>query len=255
MARKLNFDEKMLDAFAQDSTCPREGRLDGAGFRLGIVIPAYRENVERHYADLLRAGFDQLRGRATMGNGLRQFGLLCEFAEPVELEMHDSEMVLDTAVRALVARFGPVVLANAYLDEACRERSHRNIFPHLRFHSDRGPDHPNQYSLFTRDPFDPEQAPPRQTSTLFAANAVAYLQALKEQGREARPEGMSHGSYDIFGRQRMDEVIGSIVLEQAWSRPHGTGEICVIDNRTVLHASYHRDRNQRGYRIGARYLI
>ena len=46
----------------------------------------------------------------------------------------------------------------------------------------------------------------------------------------------------------------NIVLEQAWDAPRGTGEIVVIDNRTVQHAAYYRTPAGPGYPIGARYL-
>jgi hypothetical protein len=42
------------------------------------------------------------------------------------------------------------------------------------------------------------------------------------------------------------------VLEQPWSAPSGTGEMCVIDNRAVMHASFHRET--RGYKIAVQYL-
>jgi hypothetical protein len=248
MATNLRLDRRLLDGLAGDPAAAVEGSLAGTKFRLSIALAAYRDGVATHYAGLCRPAAN---GPETIP--FSQFGLICEFEHAIEIEMHDRDKVLDDHVRALVERFGPVIVTNAYLDAESRKEGHRNIFPHLRFHSDRGPGHPNQYSLFTRDPFDAEQARPRESSTLFIANAVALLQTLKEHG----PEQAGNGSYDIFGRQRMDEVIGSVVLEQPWNRPHGTGEICVIDNRTVLRASYHRDRNRnrRGYPIGARYLL
>jgi len=47
--------------------------------------------------------------------------------------------------------------------------------------------------------------------------------------------------------------MGTIFLEQRWDAPDGCGDICMIDNRSVLHSSYKR-ASDHGYRIGARYL-
>ena len=110
---------------------------------------------------------------------------------------------------------------------------------------------PNQYSCFTRDPANPEQRPPRASSTLFVAKIVAWL----EEAR--RTDGASTGfksSYDLFQDSLTSVLFGELILEQPWAAPDGTGEICIIDNRTVLHATYHKDGTNPGYPIGARYL-
>jgi len=61
-------------------------------------------------------------------------------------------------------------------------------------------------------------------------------------------------SYHQFGGTDMACLPGNTVRDQPWNEPDGTGEIAVIDNRTVQHASYHKDGRTDGYRIGARYL-
>ncbi len=61
-------------------------------------------------------------------------------------------------------------------------------------------------------------------------------------------------SYNLYPDAARD-LFGDVILEQPWDAPEGTGEIAVIDNRTVLHASYHKDGRTKGYAIGARYLI
>ena len=61
-------------------------------------------------------------------------------------------------------------------------------------------------------------------------------------------------SIDLFADDAAAQL-GDVVLEQPWSEPHGTGEIAVIDNATVLHATYHKTDPIKGYPIGARYLI
>ncbi|MBT3559050.1 MAG: hypothetical protein HN644_04765 [Rhodospirillales bacterium] len=57
----------------------------------------------------------------------------------------------------------------------------------------------------------------------------------------------------LFGREEADSVIGAYVIEHIWDAPPGTGEICMFDNRTVLHASFHRKMNP-GYKIAVQYL-
>ncbi|MCH7831773.1 MAG: hypothetical protein IIC55_02770 [Proteobacteria bacterium] len=71
-------------------------------------------------------------------------------------------------------------------------------------------------------------------------------------------EGQDPGSgaktlYAIFKDEDLEPLIGDILLEQPWTAPEGTGEICVFDNRTLQHASYYLAR--RGYSIGVRYLF
>ncbi len=124
----------------------------------------------------------------------------------------------------------------------------------IGFHIDRSPNQPTPYSMFTRDPFDSEQAEPRTALTLFVANIVAYLQLLKEKQCDSGTEKGVRTLYNIYSQTHMLDVLNQIVLEQAWSAPHGTGEICILDNRTVQHASYYRDAARQGYRIGVRYV-
>ena len=65
----------------------------------------------------------------------------------------------------------------------------------------------------------------------------------------------AHPTRDLFEGADIAAIFGNLVLDQPWTEPEGTGEIAVIDNRTVLHAVYHRDIKTTGYPIGARYLI
>jgi hypothetical protein len=62
-------------------------------------------------------------------------------------------------------------------------------------------------------------------------------------------------SCELFRGVFMKPILGEIVLEQPWDEPDGTGEIAVADNRTVLHATYHKDGTTKGYPIGTRYLV
>lgn len=52
----------------------------------------------------------------------------------------------------------------------------------------------------------------------------------------------------------ISNYLGKLILEQPWNLAEGTGEICLQDNRQLLHASYDRNASQNGYRIGVRYL-
>jgi hypothetical protein len=49
--------------------------------------------------------------------------------------------------------------------------------------------------------------------------------------------------------------MGQVLLELGWRAPAGTGEIALLDNRTVLHASYYPRAQQKGYPIAVRYLF
>jgi len=251
------FDTGIFDPLLRDPEREVRGSFAGIPFAARVVIPRYGERIARHYRAVARDGLKAACAMARIPFDFDGFGLAIRFERPAELAVHDAGMTLDQSLRTLVGRFGPVVLRNAHIAHAVRESFHRNIFPHLRFHVDRGPAMPNQYSCFTRDPFDPEQRAPRASSTLFIANIVAWLE-MARTGASARETGAHETgvrpSYDLFHGVFLKPLLGDIALEQPWSEPEGTGEIAVADNRTALHATYHKDGTTKGYRIGARYL-
>jgi hypothetical protein len=219
-----------------------ESGLNGARFRARLGIPNYARRLAARYgADpaALPVPFE-----------VDHFGVVVTFERPVELAVHDAGRVLDEGLRAVVGRFGPVILRNAYLPERGRAESQRNIFQSLRFHIDRGTTQADHYSLFWRDPFDPVQRAPRTSSTLILPNAAAYLQALKEGAGVHAFRAL----YDLFRDEDVPALMGDIILEQAWRAPEGTGEIALLDNRTVLHASYYARARDKGYPIAVRYL-
>lgn len=231
-----------------------QGSLNGIPYTAKVALPGYQKNICRHYSAIIPGELTALCGQAEIPFGLPEFGLVIEFQSRAQLAVHDDDMTLDDGIRDLVAQFGPVILRNAVIAHGARGRFHRNIFPHLRFHVDRGPTAPNQYSCFTRDPDDPEQNPPRASSTIFIANIVAWLERVRDGRCDPKSERGTRSSCDLFADADMSELLGNIVLEQPWSEPAGTGEIVVLDNRTTLHATYHKDGKTKGYRIGARYL-
>jgi hypothetical protein len=254
-------DTKVFDPLLRDPAGEARGSLAGIPFAARVIVPHYGERIARRYRAVAPGGL----AAAAAASGVpfdrdvfgARFGLAVRFERPAEMALHDAAMTLDQSVRVLVGRFGPVVFRNAHIAHAVRESFHRNIFPHLRFHVDRGPMMPNQYSCFTRDPFDAEQRHPRASSTLFIANIVAWLElarAKAETGEQGAPERGMRPSYDLFHGVFLKPLLGDIVLEQPWSEPEGTGEIAVVDNRTALHATCHKDGTTKGYRIGARYL-
>lgn len=251
MGHRLEFGKPALDALARDPNRTVEGRINGSNYRTRIAIPDYADAIARHYAcagDL--AGICR---RTSVDFDLPSFGLVCEFDRPIDLDLYDHDYTLDEDVRAVIGRFGPVIVRNARVAAAPGEEPQRNIFSNLNFHFDRGSNQPTQYSLFTRDPDDPVQRYPRTSSTVFVANIVAHLQYAKEQRR--RPEDLAWQTrYDIFLKDIRTALRDHVVLEHAWDAPEGTGEISMLYNRTVLHASYYRDTTAKGYPISVRYL-
>lgn len=221
---------------------------------VSIVIPHYLTKVQHHYADVLQG--ETLRSfgkRINVPCNFTHFGAEIRFDRPSEVAVHDSDLSVGDTLREMIAGFGPVILKNAYLPAGIREKDQRNIFPHLSFHYDRGSNQPTQYSLFSRDPFDGVQRAPRMSSTVFIDNVVAILQATKEGSHSGVIENLQ-ANYRIFRNEVTDGLPGKILLEHAWNEPAGTGEISILDNRTVLHASYYRDKVTKGYPIGVRYL-
>ena len=236
-----------LDSLGRQSRSSVRGSAGGSEFQDGIVIPGYPENIARHFAGLIDGTLESMCRKASVPVPHQDFGLTIDFDRPLEIKIYDQAYVLDRLLRKMIARFGPVVLRNVYMSEKCRAEGQRNIFPHLSFHLDRGYNQDKQYSLFCRDPFDEVQKDPRRSSTLVAGNMVCYLQKMLEADGAASPLG---AQCDLFKGGNLG--IGEIVLEQAWNAPMATGEICIIDNRTVMHASLYKP--SKGYPIGVRYL-
>lgn len=224
-------------------------------YELSIIIPDYKQKIIDHYQPLLKIDISKCCQEAEIPFALNFefFGLKITFAKPCELNLHNLDMVLNDNLKQLIKKFGVVILQNAYLCEDIKNLYHKNNFPHLNFHSDRGNSHENFYSFYTRDPDDVEQQYPRKASTLFIDNAVAYLQGQVE-GTVNQNEKGRRSHYGIFNAEGAEKALfGSIILEQPWSAPQGEGEICMINNHAVLHSSYKHGFDP-GYRIGARYL-
>jgi len=239
---RLDFESVSLDALLHEPGAPVRGNLGNVGFAARICIPNYAENVKRHYGDQA--------ARSPVPIEFPNFGSIVEFDQAVEISIFDENRVLDHGLRKIVEALGPVTLRNAYMPAPHRQEGQRNIFPSLRFHVDRGSTQDDCFSLFWRDPFDEVHKMPRSSSTLIVANAVAFLQAHNEGDRTACFKSL----YQLFESETMSEMTGNVVLEQPWCAPSGTGEITILDNRTVLHASYYARPEDRGYPIGVRYL-
>lgn len=249
MSHRLDIGKPALDALSANPLDVIEGTINGSRYHARIAIPQYANNIARHYScgDRLAA----ICRSTSIDFDLRNFGFVCEFDRPIELDLYDQDHALDDGVRDIVRRFGPIIIRNAQIP--ADDEPQRNIFGNLNFHFDRGSNQPDQYSLFSRDPLDPVQSQPRTTSTVFVANIVAHLQHAREQGRQ--PEDVAWQTRcDIFLDDDMDSLRDNIVLEHAWSEPEGIGEISLLFNRTVLHASYYRNSTIKGYPISVRYL-
>ncbi len=231
------------------------GRFQGIGYKARVAVPDYDHIIAHHYRTTAPDGLAAACSLADIHFDTPQFGLIIDFDDPAELAVHDGDLVLDDSIRTLVAQFGAVFLHNATIAGTSREKFHRNIFPHLKFHVDRGPTSINQHSCFTRDPDDPVQREPRRSSTLFIANIVAWLEMVRTSRADPKSERGTRASYELFQEGKAAKLFGKIILEQAWEAPLGIGEIAIIDNRTVLHATYDKQKKLRGYPIGARYLI
>lgn len=251
MSHRLVFGKSALDAHAANPQRVIEGKINGSNYRVRIAIPDYANKIARHYS--CAGELDAICRNTSIEFGLRNFGFVCEFDRPIELELYGPDYTLDDGVREIVHRFGPVIIRNAQLPAEHDDEPQRNIFGNLNFYFDRGSNQPTQYSLFTRDPHDPVQSQPRTSSTVFVGNIVAHLQHAREQRR--RPQDLTWQTrYDIFLKENMNALTDNVVLEHDWSAPEDTGEISLLYNRTVLHASYYRNPAAKGYPIGVRYL-
>lgn len=238
----LDFLKSVRSSLERRPRAPASGTFEGIAYTAQVAIPDYADHLARHFKKDLAACKKAL--------DFRHFGVTIDFEKPVQLEIHDRDRRLDENMRALVAGFGPTLFRNAQMPPGERASGQRNIFPSLKFHIDRGRNQIEQYSLFWRDPDDAAQKAPRTSSTLIMANHATHLQAAAE-GYDRQDIKQS---YELFKEGYTEELTGKVVLELPWNAPDGVGEVSVLDNRTVMHASYYRHMINKGYPISVRYL-
>lgn len=254
---RLNINTKEIESLINNPRGAIEGNINGHHYRAWIAIPDYADKIKNHYPEHISVSLDSICQTTAVPFNFKHFGVICEFEKQIEIQLHDRELNLDDNVRKLVDIFGPLLLKKVYFDSYCRQLGHRNRFPHLHFHRDRDFASPSTYSLFSRDPFDPEQIEPRTSSTLFISNITAYLQCLREGRHDQVREGGVTSHCKLFKKNHdedIEKLMDRIILQSTWNEPRGTGEISVLDNRTVLHASYYQNQATKAYRIGVRYL-
>lgn len=229
------------------------GIFSNVAYTAKIAIPDYKLRVAEHYKEYLNGNLDRYCTDSGFAAVFTHFGTILEFDKPIELRLHDNDMMMTHSFHDIIKETGAIIIRNAYLDSVQRSMGHRNRFPQLNFHVDRSEKQPTHFSLYSRDPFDEEQKHPRKSSTLFCSSIVGHLQAIKENLINRDTRG-NINSYTIFKAEDMPNLIGNILLEHAWNEPEGTGELSVIDNITCLHASYYRHPFEKGYKIGVRYI-
>lgn len=256
LVRPALLDENQIAGLIRQPNAGIRGQLDGVGFSARIALPNLGAAIADHYADLL-GGMrpEKLAEELDTAPPFVHFGLICNFDAPLELDVFDTDMRLQEDLRAAIDAFGAIILRNGRASDGGAETPQSNIFAHLKFHFDRGETQPERYSLFLRDPKMAAQQPPRDSSTIIVANVVAYLQALKESGSEDTAKAALRASRPLFKEEDITALTRAFILEQRWDAPAGTAETTIIDNRTVLHASYYRDAKTAGYPIGVRYLL
>lgn len=248
-----HFSAAWLNRLLHNPESAVSGSLHQHPYKASIVIPNFKQRISAHYQDLLPNGLDNYCAKVEIPCQFAHFGLEIYFDKPVEIMLHDDDMQLDPSLHHLMAAVGPVVFKNVYFNSHHRSVGHRNRFPNLNFHVDRTANQPTPYSMYARDPKDPEQMHPRTASTLMTANIVGHLQALHEGIVDHQTVGVK-ATYTIFTQENMDNILNNVVLDQSWDEPTGVGEVAMQDNRTCLHASYYRDPHKKGYRIGVRYV-
>lgn len=230
------------------------GIFSNTPYKAHIVIPHYKLRISEYYRDEIDGNLDQLCTRLNLPKVFKHFGVSIFFEKPIQLHLHDSDMSMVNGLHPIIKEIGAVIIKNAYLDSEHRDMGHKNRFPQLNFHVDRSEKQPTHYSMYTRNPYDDEQKHPRKSSTLFAASIIGYLQSVKEKTIDPHSETGNKGTYTIFTKENMSDVINKIIIEHAWNETIGTGEISMLDNITCLHASYYPMVHEKGYKIGVRYV-
>ena len=230
------------------------GVFSNTAYQAKVIIPNYKLRIAKHYEDVLNGSLDQLCAQLSIPNVFKHFGIQLEFEKPLQLRLHDDDMNMTDSLHHIIRDAGSIIIKNAYLDSAHRDMGHRNRFPQLNFHVDRSENQPTHYSMYTRNPYDDEQRYPRNSSTLFIASVVGHLQAIREKIIEPNNLTRNKGTYTIFLKENLSELLNNIIIEHAWNEPLGTGEISIIDNISCLHASYYPQPQEKGYKIGVRYV-
>lgn len=230
------------------------GVFSNTAYQAKVIIPNYKLRIEKHYKDVLNGSLDQLCAQLSIPNVFKHFGIQLEFEKPLQLHLHDNDMNMTDSLHHIIRDAGSIIIKNAYLDSEHRDMGHRNRFPQLNFHVDRSENQPTHYSMYTRNPYDDEQRHPRNSSTLFIASVVGHLQAIREKIIESNNITRNKGTYTIFLKENLSELFNNIIIEHAWNEPLGTGEISIIDNISCLHASYYPQPQEKGYKIGVRYV-
>lgn len=250
----FNYDPDIIRQLFKNPAGSVEGEIGGAACKFYIVSPYYVELISQNYGQHLLHDLNYYHDHLKIPILFSHFGLCIDFSKPTELHLHDKDMILPDAIKALLKNFGALILRNAYLDSSVRDMGHRNRFPQLNFHVDRIPSQISYYSVYTRDPFDEEQKHPRTSSTLFVPMLVAYLQGLSE-GKTAllSDEGLINNAV-LYNEDSIKEILNTTVIQHTWDQPMGTGEIAIINNCNTMHASYYPNIYNKGYRIGVRYL-
>ena len=233
---------------------PVQGNLNGHAYQIRILIPNYIPQVQQYYKDELKHDLNYYHINLKLPVLFKNFGICIEFKKPTAIHLHNIEMELEGSAKHLISKYGALIIYNAYLDSELRDMGHRNRFPQLNFHIDRNPHQKSHYSLYTRNPFDEEQKYPRTSMTLFIPYLVAYLQGIKEgKGIIADQDGLITRS-ELYKASQIPNLLNSLILPHTWDQPEGVGEISIIDNANLLHASFYPNEANKGYRIGVRYV-
>ncbi|MFT4930057.1 MAG: hypothetical protein ACI8WB_006193, partial [Phenylobacterium sp.] len=236
----LHIAEPIIESLLKDPYKVIPAMVGNSQAHIHINIPDYFNQLQQFYGNTILPDLPTVIHRSGIDFDTLHFGLVICFEEPVILTMHNQALELLGNSKALISQFEVVTIINASLDQESRDYGHRNRFPHLKFHRDRNELQPTPYSLYTRNPFDPEQRKPRISSTVFIANLVAYLQCMKQRDYQQIAEKGSQSHYNIFKEEDISQIIGKVILEHRWDATEGTGEISMLDNRRSLHASFMR---------------
>ncbi len=218
-------------------------RIGTHNLKCGIVIPDIASEIKHQFSEISETD------NALKNMPFKHFGFIVEFEKEIGLNVFNKDLQLNSHLKYVVSMFGVCIFKNIKLENPAHTKFHKNIFPDLVFHIDRGDNFSNQFSLFYRDPDDPEHRFPRRTTTLIMPKAAAHLQAVKENCVSSS----TLINCKLFNDMSAEHAIGKYMVEQKWDAPELNGEICFFDNRTVLHASYHRGNF--GYPISVQYLF
>ena len=96
------FDVTAFQPLSRDPRAEVNGTVGGVSYSATIAITHYGDRIAHHYRDTAPNGLAAACAEAAMSFDWPHFGLVVSFSHPVEVGVHNEDMVLDGSIGALI---------------------------------------------------------------------------------------------------------------------------------------------------------